>query len=91
MGPPFLFKKLKNTIGERQTMITIFSTPSCIQCTATKREMDRKGIDYDMVDLTKDEAAYNRVKDLGYNSAPVVIAGEDHWSGFRPDKIGALA
>ncbi|MCP6053616.1 NrdH-redoxin, partial [Klebsiella pneumoniae] len=23
--------------------------------------------------------------------APVVIAGEEHWSGFQPDKINALA
>jgi len=85
---------MRNTtifIKGKLTMITIFSTPSCIQCTATKREMDRKGIDYNMVDITKDEAAYNQVKGLGYNQAPVVIAGDDHWSGFRPDKIGSLA
>jgi len=23
--------------------------------------------------------------------APVVVAGEDHWSGFRPDRIKAVA
>ena len=28
---------------------------------------------------------------LDYAQAPVVVAGEDHWSGFRPDKIKALA
>ncbi len=72
-------------------MIVIYSTPSCIQCTATKREMDRKGIDYEIVDLTKDEEAYNKVKDMGYLQAPIVIAGEEHWSGFRPDKIAGLA
>lgn len=72
-------------------MIVIYSTPSCIQCTATKREMDRKGIDYEVVDLTKDEEAYNKVKDMGYLQAPIVIAGEEHWSGFRPDKIAGLA
>lgn len=71
-------------------MIVIYSTPACVQCTATKREMDRKGLSYDEVDLTKDEAAYNAVKDMGYRQAPVVVAGDDHWSGFRPDKIGAL-
>ena len=35
--------------------------------------------------------AMARVTELGYRQAPVVIAGEDHWSGFRPDMIGALA
>lgn len=28
---------------------------------------------------------------LGYLQAPVVVAGNDHWSGFRPDRIKALA
>lgn len=72
-------------------MITVYSTPSCIQCAATTREMDRKGISYDVVDLTKDENAYARVTEMGYRQAPVVVAGEDHWSGFRPDKIQDLS
>ena len=72
-------------------MVVVYSKPACIQCTATTREMDRKGIAYSVVDLTKDEDAYNTVRGLGYMQAPVVIAGEDHWSGFRPDKIGTLA
>jgi len=28
---------------------------------------------------------------LGYLQAPVVVAGGEHWSGFRPDRINALA
>ena len=35
--------------------------------------------------------ALDQVRALGYAQAPVVVAGEDHWSGFRPDKIKALA
>ena len=27
------------------------------------------------------------VMSLGYLQAPVVIAGDQHWSGFRPDAI----
>lgn len=72
-------------------MITVYSKPACVQCTATTRELDRKGIPYKYVDLTEDASAMDTVKDLGYMQAPVVVAGEDHWSGFRPDKIGALA
>ncbi len=41
--------------------------------------------------LTQDQQALNHVKSLGYQQVPVIIAGDDHWSGFRPDKIGALA
>jgi glutaredoxin-like protein NrdH len=28
---------------------------------------------------------------MGYRQAPVVVAGEAHWAGFRPDMIGQLA
>lgn len=27
---------------------------------------------------------------LGYLQAPVVVAGDDHWAGFRPDRIKNL-
>jgi glutaredoxin-like protein NrdH len=62
-----------------------------VQCTATTRALDAKGIDYNVIDLTEDAAAMEMVQDLGYRQAPVVIAGEDHWAGFRPDMIGQLS
>jgi glutaredoxin-like protein NrdH len=72
-------------------MIIVYSKPACVQCVATTRELERKGIPYKYVDLTEDVTAMDTVKGLGYMQAPVVVAGEDHWSGFRPDKIGMLA
>lgn len=71
-------------------MIVVYSKPACVQCTATTKEMDRKGITYKYVDLTEDAEAMETVKNLGYMQAPVVVAGDDHWSGFRPDKISSL-
>lgn len=41
--------------------------------------------------MSQDADALERVKALGYLQAPVVITDEDHWSGFRPDKIDELA
>ena len=71
--------------------ITVYTKPSCVQCTATYRALDNKGIAYDVLDLSEDENALEAVKALGYLQAPVVITDEEHWSGFRPDKINALA
>ena len=71
--------------------ITVYTKPQCVQCRATKRALDKQGLDYEEVDLTQDEEALNTVKALGYQSAPVVFANGDHWSGFRPDKVKALA
>lgn len=70
--------------------ITVYSKPLCVQCDATKRALNKAGIAYDVVDITEDAEALAKVKGLGYVQAPVVITGQDHWAGFRPDKIKAL-
>ena len=70
--------------------ITIYSKPNCVQCTATYRALDKAGLSYETVDISLDAQALEQVKSLGYAQAPVVVAGEDHWSGFRPDKIKTL-
>lgn len=72
-------------------MITVYSQPSCVQCTATYRAMDKLGLDYQVVDLTEDASALAHVKELGFLQAPVVEAGEESWAGFRPDLIKAAA
>ncbi|WP_075893037.1 MULTISPECIES: glutaredoxin-like protein NrdH [Actinomyces] len=71
--------------------ITVYSKPMCVQCDATYRALDKQGLDYRSVDVTQDVEALEYIKGLGYQQAPVVIAGEDHWSGYRPDRIKAAA
>ena len=71
--------------------ITVYSKPACVQCTATTRALEARGLDFAIVDLTEDADAMEMVQGLGYRQAPVVVAGEDHWAGFRPDMIGQLA
>lgn len=77
--------------GDLDVAITVYTKPSCVQCTATYRALDSKGIEYDVLDLSEDAAALEAVKELGYLQAPVVVADDEHWSGFRPDKIAELA
>ena len=76
---------------EGKKMVTVYSKPACVQCTATTKELDRKGIDYNYIDITTDADAMEQVMALGYKQAPVVVNGDDHWAGFRPDKIGQIA
>ena len=71
--------------------ITVYSKPACVQCTATTRALEARGLDYEVIDLTEDDDAMTQVSELGYRQVPVVIAGDDHWAGFRPDLIGRLA
>lgn len=71
--------------------ITVYTLPSCVQCRATYRALDAKGLEYATLDLSQDESAMAMVKGLGHVQAPVVVTDDDHWSGFRPDKIADLA
>lgn len=71
--------------------VTVYTKPACVQCNATYRALDKKGITYKSVDISADPAALEHVLSLGYQQAPVVITDADHWSGFRPDKIEELA
>ncbi|GGK76685.1 NrdH-redoxin [Ornithinimicrobium pekingense] len=62
-----------------------------MQCTATYRALDKLGLDYTVVRIDEDEEALTAIMAMGYMQAPVVMAGAQHWSGFRPDLIKALA
>lgn len=72
------------------TTVTVYTKPACVQCNATERALTKAGIAFNKVDVTEDPAARDYVLALGYLQAPVVVAGESHWSGFRPDRISAL-
>lgn len=72
-------------------MLTVYTKPQCVQCTATKRALDSAGIDYELKDVSEDGDALLTIKELGYLQVPVVVTAlGDHWSGFRPDNINAL-
>ena len=72
-------------------MVTVYTKPSCVQCEATKRMMDKLKIEYTTVDISVDTEALDLVLSKGFKSAPVVITDNDSWSGFNPDKISELA
>ena len=78
------------TNGTNGTNVTVYTKPGCVQCTATYRALDNKGVQYEVRDVSTDETALEQVKALGYLQAPVVVTADDSWSGFQPDKIAAI-
>lgn len=70
--------------------ITVYAKPACVQCNATKKALDRAGLDYTLVDISIDDEARDYVMALGYLQAPVVEVNGEHWSGFRPERISSL-
>ena len=73
------------------SQITVYTKPACAQCNATFRALDKAGISYTKIDITEDPEARDHVMALGFLAAPVVVTGDAHWSGFRPDRINAIA
>ena len=72
-------------------MITVYSKPSCVQCTATYRALDNRGVAYEVVDLTAQPGeVIEGFKARGFMQAPIVVTDSDEWAGFRPDKVAAL-
>lgn len=71
--------------------ITVYTKPACVQCNATYKALDKHGLEYDVVDISQDDEARDYVMALGYLQAPVVVVDDEHWSGYRPDRIKAVA
>lgn len=70
---------------------TVYTKPfGCQACVNTKRKLVAVGVEFTEVDATEpDVTAW--LKEQGHLGVPVVVAGDDVWVGFRPDKIEALA
>lgn len=71
-------------------MVELISKDNCQPCKATKRWLDSRGIAYTESNV-KEESVMVRAIELGHMAAPVVIYGEQHWSGFRPDLLEKIA
>lgn len=72
--------------------VTIYTTPNCVKCEATKRAMNRLGIIYTVEDLTdpKNAEKLAAFKNAGHMVAPIVTTDIKTWSDFRIDKINGL-
>lgn len=70
-------------------MVTVYTKPQCVQCTATHRWLKSRGVTYNTVDI-QDEDIVDYLQDLGHLQAPVVVTPTESWSGFRPDKLASL-
>lgn len=68
--------------------ITLWTKPGCVQCDATARQFQKRGIIYRTRKLTS--KAVDRFLELGLTAAPIVETDVKRWSGFRLDKIKSL-
>jgi glutaredoxin-like protein NrdH len=70
--------------------VVVYSNPNCIQCEQTKKYLTLKEIPFESKMIDKRPEIHSLIEEKGYRSAPIVVAGEDSWSGFRLEKLSAL-
>ena len=73
--------------------ITVFTTgPTCQMCRTTKLAMNRRGIQFEEIRLDEHPEVAEKVRELGFTMAPVVLVDDDDvWEGFRSEAIDQLA
>lgn len=77
-------------------VVTVYTKPGCVQCNATYKTMDKKGINFTPVDVTQDSSAFEKASSFGVTSMPIVVVEKEgevvnYWGGFNPDKIEQTA
>jgi glutaredoxin 3 len=69
--------------------VIVYSQPFCGYCTAAKRLLDRKGVEYTEVDVMLDpEKRTEMIERSGRQTVPQIFFGERHIGGF--DELNAL-
>lgn len=57
--------------------VTIYTTPTCVYCKATKEFFQEKSVEYSEVDVSKDpEKAREMIHKSGQMGVPVIVIGE---------------
>lgn len=71
-------------------MFIVYTSPGCMACTMTQRELDKHDATYAVVDLSEHPELVESFRQQGYRSAPIVEAEGERFAGFRPDRIKAI-
>lgn len=77
--------------------VTVYEKSGCPQCDATKRQLGRHGVEYEVAALQDHLDVVAFAKQEGWTTAPVVLVEDATgqlvaaWSGFRPDLIKEVA
>lgn len=68
--------------------ITMYTTPTCVFCPAIKQFLSKNNIPYTEIDVSKDEAALEEMKNIsGQMSVPVTVIGDEVITGYDKKKL----
>lgn len=69
--------------------VTVFTTgPGCHLCLVTKKHLERRGVEFEEIRIDQHPEWADRLKAMGYETAPVVLVDEDDvWQGYSSDSL----
>jgi glutaredoxin-like protein NrdH len=64
--------------------VTVFTTgPGCHLCLVTKKHLTGRGVEFEEVRIDQNPGLADRLRMMGYATAPVVLVDEDDvWQGY---------
>ena len=72
-------------------MVKIYSTPTCVYCKTLKGYFKKHGIEFEDIDISKDEQQLQKmIKDSGQMAVPVVDIDGEVIIGFDKVRIDKL-
>lgn len=72
-------------------MVRIYSTPSCVYCKTLKEYFKKREIEFEDIDVSKDEKELEKmIKDSGQMGVPVIDIDGQIITGFDKAKINEL-
>lgn len=86
------FTSIKKGEGEaQQKRVTVYSTPTCSWCTTLKNHLNKHGIKYSDIDVSKDQQkAEEMTRRSGQRGVPQTDIGGQMIVGFDKTKINTL-
>ena len=63
-------------------MFKVYGKENCQFCTKAKLLLDMKAKEYEYIDITKDDEAFQLFTDNGWRTVPQIFEGDNHIGGF---------
>ena len=83
--------KLRQVEIVNATKIRLFIKPYCGWCSKAMNWLDARGVDYEVLDVIRNDAAYNEmVKLSGQELAPVIDVDGKILADFGPDQLATF-
>lgn len=76
------------TASKTDAEVTLYTKNDCPGCVATKRALDKAGVEYDEINLEQHPELLAQFKRQGMMQAPIVETKDgERWAGYNPAKL----